>query len=262
MNDLVSVIIPYFRKKKFFTRTMNSVFNQTYKHLEIIIIFDDPKGNDLNFLKSFKNNRTNIKIIINKKNLGAGKSRNIGIKKSKGKYIAFLDADDYWKRNKIKHQLEIMKKKKLLFTHTNYFLVSENDEKIGLMEVMKDLKYNELINSCDIGTSTVMVKKNVLKNIFFPDFKTKEDYFLWLLIARKKIKIYGINKNLVYWRKINNSLSSSFFQKIFDAYRVYYKLNKSFIFSCYSVVKLSFFYILKKIKQKKNINENSIPKNF
>jgi teichuronic acid biosynthesis glycosyltransferase TuaG len=231
---------------------MNSIFNQTYKHLEVIIIYDDPKGNDLNFLKSFKNNKIKIKLIVNKKNLGAGKSRNIGIKESKGRYIAFLDADDYWERNKIKHQLEIMKKKKLLFTHTNYFLINENDEKIGLMEVIKNLKYNELIKSCDIGTSTVMVKKNILKNIFFPHFKTKEDYYLWLLIAKKKIKIYGINKNLVYWRKTDNSLSSSFFQKIVDAQRVYYLQNKSVIFSCYCVIRLSFFYILKKIKQKKS----------
>ena len=250
MNDLVSVIVPYFQKKKYFTKSINSIFNQTYKNLEIIIIYDDLNKDDLNFIKSFKNKKIKTRIIINRRNLGVGKSRNIGMKKSKGKYIAFLDSDDYWKKDKIKYQLMFMKKNNLSFSHTNYFLVNENDKILGLMKVKKNLKYNDLIKSCDIGTSTVMIKKKILKNFFFFDFKTKEDYFLWLKIAKRKIDINGINKNLVFWRKTNNSLSSSFLQKIADAYRVYYSTNKNIIYSSFCVIRLSFYYIFKKLKQK------------
>src|SRR6056300_859781 len=105
---LVSVIIPYFKKRKFIKKTINSITSQTHKNLEIIIVYDDVDHADLKIIRKIKNSDKRVKIIINKKNLGAGRSRNIGIKKAKAKYLAFLDADDLWKKNKIKLQLTFM----------------------------------------------------------------------------------------------------------------------------------------------------------
>ena len=78
--DLISVIIPYYKKKEYIISSINSVLNQTYKNLEIIIIYDDLNKEDLNLLKKIKKKDKRIKIYINKKNLGAGRSRNKGIK--------------------------------------------------------------------------------------------------------------------------------------------------------------------------------------
>jgi len=253
MSDLVSVIVPYFRKKKYFGRCINSIFDQTYSNIEVIIVYDDEYKYDLNYIRSFKSKKKNIHLIINKKNIGVGKSRNLGVKKAKGKYIAFLDSDDYWKKNKIRDQLMFMKKNKLSFSHTNYFIINENNKILGLMKVKKKLNYNDLIKSCDIGTSTVMVEKKLIKKYFFSSFKTKEDYFLWLKIAKRNIDIQGMNKNLVFWRKTRNSLSSSFFQKLIDAFKVYQSENKNIIYSCFNVIRLSVYYILKKIKQKNQL---------
>ena len=102
MNDLVSIIIPYFKKKKFIKQTINSIFKQTYKKYEIIIIYDDKDLTDLPYLKKVVKKIKKKKIVINKKNYGAGISRNIGIKNAHGKFIAFLDADDVWNKNKLK----------------------------------------------------------------------------------------------------------------------------------------------------------------
>ena len=99
---LVSVIIPYFRKKKYFFKTINSVINQSYKKIEIILIYDDENKKDLPYVKKLIKKDKRIKLIINRKNYGAGISRNIGIKLAKGKYISFLDADDVWLKNKLK----------------------------------------------------------------------------------------------------------------------------------------------------------------
>ena len=121
---LVSVIIPYFKKKNFIKKTINSIKNQTYKNLEIIIIYDDEDQSDLKFIKKLKNADDRIKIIVNKKSFGAGRSRNIGINMSKGKFIAFLDADDLWKKNKIELQLKYMIRNNLEISHTNYEILN------------------------------------------------------------------------------------------------------------------------------------------
>jgi len=218
---LVSVIIPYYKKIKFIEECVVSVLKQTYRKIEILIIYDDTSKDDFKKILQLKKKDKRIKIIKNKVNLGAGESRNIGIKKSKGELIAFLDADDYWKKNKLTDQIKFMKKNSVSFAHCSYFVVNRFNKIIGYRNSPRLIKYNDLINSCDIGLSTVILEKKILKNLNFPNLKTKEDYVMWLKLSQRKIKIYGINKKLVYWRKLDNSLSSDFLQKLSDGYKVY-----------------------------------------
>ena len=110
--SLVSIIIPYFKKKNYIQQTLNSILKQKYKNFEILIVYDDEDQSDLPFLKKIKRKDKRIKLIINKRNIGAGMSRNKAIKISKGKYVAFLDADDLWHPDKLKKQLSYMKKKR------------------------------------------------------------------------------------------------------------------------------------------------------
>ena len=117
---LVSVIIPYFKKKNYINQSLDSVFNQTFKDYEILIIYDDNKLDDYNFLLNAYRNISNLKIIKNNQNLGAGISRNIGIKNAKGALVAFLDADDIWLPTKLDRQINYMLKNNYKFTFTNY----------------------------------------------------------------------------------------------------------------------------------------------
>ena len=107
---------------------------------------------------------------------------------------------------------------------------------------------NDLLKSCDIGLSTVLLKKSILENkLKFPNIKTKEDFVLWLKIISKKHKIYAIKKNLVKWRKLNNSLSSSSMQKLVDGFNVYYRyMNFNFIKSIFYLFCLSLNYLEKR----------------
>ena len=92
----VSVIIPYYKKINYIKKTINSVLNQTFQDFEIILIYDDNILDDLITLENEYKKNPKIKIIKNLNNLGAGISRNIGIKHANGEIISFLDADDYW----------------------------------------------------------------------------------------------------------------------------------------------------------------------
>ena len=88
-----SIIIPYFKKKNFFKKTIQSILNQTFKNFEVIIIYDDENKSELNFVKKLIKNDRRFKLIINKKNLGAGESRNIGIKACRNDLVASIDSD-------------------------------------------------------------------------------------------------------------------------------------------------------------------------
>ena len=214
----------------------------------MIIIYDDTDRSELDYVKKIiRNFNFKKKLIINNKIIGAGLSRNKGINVSKGEYIAFCDADDLWNKNKLKIQLGVMKKENILFSHSNYLIIDYDSKKIGSFKVPKNISYDQLIKSCDIGLSTVMISKSLAKNNLFSDLKTKEDYLLWIKLIGDLKNFKSINKDLVYWRYLKNSLSSSYVQKLGDAFVLYKKhLNFSFLYSIFCVLRLSFNALIKK----------------
>ena len=146
--------------------------------------------------------------------------------------------------------------KKYLFTHTSYLIVDENEKKLGKLEAKKSLNYNDLLKSCDIGLSTVIFHRKLLKISDFPVIKTKEDYALWLSFARNNINITGINKYYSSWRKNKDSLSSSIILKFVNGFKVYYKYErKNFVLSLILTIRLAIYYVKKKCIQIINLNK-------
>ena len=246
--DLVSVIIPYYKKRNFIKETIVSVINQSYNHLEILIIYDDINLNDLEFLQEISKLDNRIKIINNHKRLGAGLSRNKGIEQSNGKYIAFIDADDTWAQDKLKDQISFMKKNNYQISHTSYFIINEKKKIIGQRKARNLLSIDEILKSCDIGLSTVIIEKNVIirSNTKFPQLVTKEDFVFWLSLLKKNYKFYAYDSNLTNWTDTKNSLSSSTIQKLIDGFKVYNYYMKFNIFkSIYYLICLSLNYLKK-----------------
>ncbi len=246
--SLVSIIMPYFQKRKFLEESINSILKQTYQNFEILLIDDEVSEESLNYLEEINKYDARIHLIKNEYNMGVAESRNKGISISKGQYIAFCDCDDLWKNNKLELQLKFMKKLDLDFSHTSYEIVDENKKILGCRKAEKDTNFKKLINSCDIGLSTVIVNRTVFDNSEhrFVNIKTKEDYVLWLILAKNGVKILGINDTLTSWRKTKNSLSSSIFQKLQDGYKVYrIYLKYSRLKSLFCLIRLSINYILK-----------------
>tara|TARA_B100000795_G_C22795703_1_gene439241 strand:+ start:1661 stop:2401 length:741 start_codon:yes stop_codon:yes gene_type:complete len=241
----VSIILPYFRKKKFINKTLKSIFNQTYNIFELLIVYDDENKNELKNLIKITENNKKIKILVNKKNIGAGESRNRAIKVAKGEYLAFLDADDIWKKDKLKKQMLFMVKNNYKITHTSYQIMNDQNKIIG-KRIAKNLTFKDLIKSCDVGLSTVIIKKKFLKNFKFAKLKTKEDYVLWLKLAQEGHTFFGLDDCLTSWKSSNDSLSSSIIRKLIDGYKVYrYYLNKSIMVSFLSLIGLSINYLKK-----------------
>jgi len=180
--------MPYYKKESYIEDSVKSILSQSYQNFEIIIVDDELSDRSSEILKNILKLDDRIKLIANKKNLGAGKSRNEGIKFAKGDYIAFCDCDDLWKQSKLEIQLKFMKESHADFSFTGYEIINDNGKNIGYRKAEKMLDFEKLKLSCDIGLSTVVLKKNLLdnKNYEFAELKTKEDYVLWLKLAKKK----------------------------------------------------------------------------
>ena len=259
MNKLpfVTIIIPYKNNLDYLCSALKSIFKQSYKNFKILIIYDDEDRSDLSKIKKFFK-RTSIKrkipfeIIVNKNSLGAGYARNVGIKKSKTKYVAFLDSDDKWAKNKLKIQVNFMEKNNISFSHTSYHIINSNDKIISSRLAREIIIFQDLITSCDIGLSTVILNLNLLnKNkLLFPKIKTKEDYVLWLQIVKKIKTIRGLDKKLTYYRKTKGSLSSNKLLSLINGYKVYRNYMN------YGVIKSLFYLFILSINSVKKIIVN------
>ena len=246
MSKLVSVIIPFYRKHEYIYETIDSILNQTYQNFEILIIHDDPLDDKIDDILNLKKKDQRIKVISNQKNIGAGLSRNKGISESTGVYVAFLDSDDLWAKEKLEVQINFMENNKYDFSHTSYSVINNNKKILSARSAKKEILFDDLIKSCDIGLSTVIVKKKILLKNSFPSLTTKEDYVLWLNLSNQGVKIFGLDQCLVFWRKTGNSLSSNPFQKIIDGFRVYYiYMDYNFLKSVYSLIILSLNFLKK-----------------
>ena len=241
--------MPYYKKKYFVEDSIKSILSQSYQNFEIILINDEAEVQNNEFLKKIQNLDSRIKLIVNEKNLGAGESRNKAITYAKGDYIAFCDCDDLWKKTKLEYQLKFMNNYKVDFSFTGYEIINVKGKIIGSRKAEKIIDYNKLKRSCDIGLSTVILKKKFFENkkFQFANLKTKEDYVLWIKLAENKVRMFGLEEPLGSWRKSKESLSSSTLQKLFDGYKVYriylkYNVIKSLVY----LFILSINFLLKK----------------
>lgn len=223
----VSIILPSYNSINYIEKAIKSVIDQTFKNWELIIIDDCSKDGTKLLLKKKYSKIKKIKIIFNKKNLGPGLSRNKGLKFSKGKYVAFLDSDDVWKKNKIKIQLHTMKKKKYFFSFTQVLYKKEKYLKKRLFKLPKKVNYSSLIYHNIITTSSVMIDNTFLKgnNLSFNKYGY-DDYSLWLKILQRTKYSYLIDKYLTIYNTNYNLVSRNKLLALEWIWRIYFIENK------------------------------------
>ena len=218
----IDIILPNYNSSKFLKQTLNSIIMQTYKNLKLIIIDDCSDDKTKNILKKYLKDKR-IKIFWLKKNNGAGFCRNYGIKKSKSPYVAFIDSDDVWKKNKLEKQIIFMKKNKFSFSYTNY--ETFGDKKKIIVPPLK-FDYESFINNTSIGTSTMMIKRKELRNIKFTNSKICEDYYFKCKLLKRVKFAFCLNEFLTRYRIRHNSMQSSNIKNIFWIWKINRDFNK------------------------------------
>ena len=227
MEELVSIITPVYNSEKYIEETILSVVNQTYKNWELLLIDDCSTDSSYEIIKKYLVDKR-IKYFKNLKNSGPAKSRNIGLENAKGEYVALLDSDDFWTKEKLKSQIEFMKKNNLQLSHGNYYFCDLNGKIIKSIEVDPIIDYKKLLKENQFKTMTMMIKKEVLEGLNFKEIK-HEDFAFFLDILKKiKYSMADIDRYDSFCRIGKVSVSSNKFKSAvwtWNIYRKYEKLN-------------------------------------
>ena len=246
-NVKVEIVLPNYNSAPYLEETINSIINQTFENWKLTIVDGNSNNETQQILRKYINHKK-INIIFLKKNKKAGFCRNLAIRKSESDYIAFIDSDDLWEKDKLYKQLDFMIKNKHYFTYTNYqpFIGDKKEKKLKEIAPERFFTFEKFIKDTSIATSTMIIKRSLIGNIKFTNTKICEDYFFKCQILKKVNKAYCLLENLTKYRIRKNSLQSN---KIRNFYWIWY-INKNYN-------KLNFF---KNLISLLCISKNSIKK--
>ncbi len=217
----VDIILPNYNSNLFLNETLKSVLNQTYKNWKLIIVDDCSDKKTKKILKKYTRNKK-IKVYWLKKNKGAGYCRNYAIKKSKSSYLAFIDSDDVWKTDKLETQIRFMENNNYEFTYTNYETFGKKN---SLIRPSQEYSFEKFINDTSICTSTMIVKREIVKDVEFTDTKICEDYYFKCKLL-KVCNAYCLDDFLTKYRIRENSLQSNKWRNIYWIWKINKKYNK------------------------------------
>ncbi len=232
----IDIILPNYNSSQFIYKTVNSILKQTYKNWKLIIVDDFSDVKTKNILKKISKIK-NVKVFFLKKNHGAGFCRNFAIKKSRSPYLAFIDSDDIWKKDKLKKQITFMKKNNFLFSYTDFKTFGEKKRKV---KNPPKLNYQGFLKNTSIATSTMMIKRNLISNIYFTNTKICEDFFFKCKLLKKVGYAFCLKQYLTYYRIRKNSLQSNNFRNLYWIWKINKNYNKlNFIDNLMSLVFIS-----------------------
>ena len=235
MNDTlnqtsVDIVMPNYNSYPFIEETLKSIMEQTFKNWKLFIVDGNSNAETREILKKYTNH-PNINITWLKKNKKAGFCRNLIIRKTKSEYIAFVDSDDIWEKEKLSKQLSFMIENKYHFTYTNYIAFKEeNKKKLREIRPPKYFSYKKFIKNTSIGTSTMLIKKSSIGNTKFSNTKICEDYFFKCEILKRVGFAHCLPENLMKYRIRKDSLQSNKMRNLYWIWYINKKYNKMNLF--------------------------------
>ena len=233
----VDIILPTYNSEKYIEETINSVISQSFKNWKLIIIDDGSKDSTPLIIKEYLNDKR-ITLKILKKNKGASFCRNLALRYSKSDYVAFIDSDDIWEIHKLSKQINFMEKNSYYFTYTNYTPFKSLSEKSNFEEIIppKITSFKIFVRSTSISTSTMIIKRNLIKYEKFTNTKICEDYFFKCQILKKANFAYLLEENLTKYRIRKKSLQSNKMRNIYWIWRINKNHNKfNFLQNLFSI---------------------------
>ena len=228
---LVSVIINCYNGETYLADAIKSILLQTYKNFEVIFWDNKSNDNSASVYKSFKDKR--LKYYCAKKHTSLYQARNLAIKKSKGKFIAFLDSDDIWLKNKLSLQIKKIRNKKTTLVYSNYYILNQvtGVKKIAHKDKLPEgIIYKELLKNYLLGIGTVLIKKDIFKkskSFFNERFNIIGDFDFFIRLSQNNYYSCVQNPLLIY-RIHKESLSNKNYHLHINELKFWVKKEKFF----------------------------------
>lgn len=230
---LVSIIMPAYCTSATISESICSVLAQTYEKWELIIIDDASEDNTAKIAEEYAGNDKRIRLIINETNKGVAAARNTGILSAEGEYLAFLDSDDLWDKEKLDKQVRFMQERDAVISYTGTSYMNASGQLSLYSLCAEDMfTYEDLLRRNIMSCSSVMVQRN--RMIPFAEGFMHEDMVVWLQVIKSAGPAHGLNEALLVYRMGVATKSSSRIKSAFMAYGSYrhigYSRATSFIY--------------------------------
>lgn len=209
-KELVSVIMATYNEERFLADSIESVLNQTYRDLELLIT-DDCSTNQavIDVLEDFKKKDDRVKVFYLTENQGPGRARNKSIEEAKGRYIAFCDSDDRWMPEKLEKQLALMRENDCCLAYSAYLTCDEEGKNTGMVAAPSKLTLRQMSRDNKIGCLTGIYDTKPYGKFFMPPMRKRQDWALFLEVLKKCKYGLGITEPLAIYRKRKNSVSTN-----------------------------------------------------
>ena len=208
--DKVSIVLPLYNCEKYVRHTIKSVQDQDYENWELIIVNDASTDASLAEAEKFAVKDPRIKIISLERNVGAGAARNVAVQNASGRYIAFIDSDDLWAKEKLSHQIAFMQNHNAPLSHTAFAFINEEGKiaKQGESHVDEKINMKRYMKTSQIRIPSVIIDRKQVSHIYFPEDRALcEDARLWMHYFRKGQLFYGLDQVLLLIRIRPDQLS-------------------------------------------------------
>lgn len=222
MSELISIVMPNYNGKRYLKQSIESVRKQTYTNWELLVVDDCSKDGSEKIAAAYEKEDKRIRLIRSPKNQGVALTRNLGIQEAKGEYIALLDNDDTWEPEKLRMQLELLRKTRAEIGYCSYDFIDEMGKEIKRPFLVPEFtNFNKMLVSSVISCSTAMIRSDVLKAHPFDPTYYHEDFVLWMELLKVPYRAVGNREVLAHYRQIQGSRSNNKKNAALERWKVY-----------------------------------------
>ncbi|MFO0582485.1 MAG: glycosyltransferase family 2 protein [Anaeromyxobacter sp.] len=210
MPPLVSVITPAYNAERFIGQAIASVRAQSMPDWEMVVADDGSTDGTIGIVQELAARDPRITLLRMPRNGGPGPARTAAIERARGRFLAFLDADDLWDGDKLELQVAFMREHGHAFAYTGYRVIGEDGRELGRAGPFPaTIGYREMLVE-QPGCLTVMLDRERLGEIRFPPFRRNQDGAMWLLLMRRDgIVARGLERDLASYRAVRTSITAN-----------------------------------------------------
>ena len=255
-NNKVTIITPVFNSERFIRDTILSVSRQTYSDWEMIMVDDCSTDNSAQLIHELTKDDARFQYYKLETNSGAAAARNFALEKSAGRFVAYIDADDLWRADKLEKQVQFMLDNAVSFCCTAYEVIDEDgNSKNKIVKMPKIVDYDLFLRNTIIQTVGVMIDtsktgKELIRMTLARKAGTssREDAATWCSLLKNGHLCYALNENLAYYRRVSESLSSNKVKAFRGTWHLYRQIEKLPLFkSCYCFVGYAYNAVKKRV---------------